>query len=238
VKPHRGQAGSVTKIATEGKDLGIVTAVRAVTGNVDYQGDRIVPGAFGPFISEVKGGERPWPGQAWQHDIDSPPIGKARDMIELAPRDPRLPERIRSQGFGGLLVTSEYNLEMQKGAEVFSAIKKGHLEESSFMFLPGQTTRMRPEQRQTLDHVQDLNTIADIVEFSDVWRGANPLTTTMAYKSPAAQRARRTPTSLELWIAQMAVDAGQIAGAKAAYGSYWRGHVDAAVLDRTRQQYR
>lgn len=189
VQARKGRLYRLAKLAAvdvggiiKSNNVGTVVSIRAVTENVDLQGDRIRSGAFGRFIQACKMGEEHYPVQVLNHQVEPLTVtGKAKEMVELLPGDTRLPEKLLSKGLGGLMVTTQYNLDTQPGYEAWSNVHSGVLEESSFMFWPSVIEFVSQRTGSGLQavepgHLCDIKEIFPIVEFSDVLRAANPLT--------------------------------------------------------------
>ena len=90
------QFAAVTK--TTGA-LGQAEAIVSVTGNVDRQRDKILPGAFAKALA----GKQSVPlvfAHSWS-DV-SQVLGRAQNLTELLPGDSRLPAKFQGAGWGGL----------------------------------------------------------------------------------------------------------------------------------------
>ena len=223
---------------------GVVRAIVSVTGNVDEVGDRIVLGAFAPFLQQARS-TGVWPKVALNHMVGqggAEPIllGRVVTAQELRPGDYQLPESLQTRGLGGLLADLKFDVDVSARArQIFGQVKSGTYDQYSFMFAREQPfgstivedlrgLRVDGVRRLSPDHVQDIKAIRDVYEAGPVVFGANPATVTVGAKNP--RHAQRLPTPLELAISSMAIDAGRAAAEKAwaggigqaVFGSWWR----------------
>lgn len=102
-------------ILTDGDTPGRVTAIVAVTGNIDHDNDRIMPGAFR------------FPGKTavlTEHRWDAASkLGRVIDIDEWQPGDRRLPDDLYAAGYGALVATMQFNLEKAAARDVWSDLK-------------------------------------------------------------------------------------------------------------------
>lgn len=150
--------------------LGIVECFVAGIGNKDSVGDVCLPGAFAGSLKRRK------PRVVWGHNWNEP-IGKVLDIYEVGPNDPRLPNKMKSAGIGGLYARVQFNLKSERGKEAFySVVFFGEEQEWSIGY-------------KTLDAVFDPSQQANLLkevelyEVSPVLHGANQLTGTISIKS-------------------------------------------------------
>lgn len=173
--------------ASESNGVGVVEAIVSVFGNVDSGGDRIVPGAFASSIAKKL------PAAVWAHQWDKP-IAKTTAAVELMPDDQRLPESIRD--LGGLMITAEFPLEIEDSKQAYLKLKNALFDEYSIGY--------RVVREQKVDGVNELQE-AEIMEWSPVMRGMNPLTTTLAIKGERlADHSERILSDLDAWVKRMA----------------------------------
>lgn len=99
----------------EDQPLGTFEAIVSVTGNVDLDGEVIVPGAFTESLA------RRLPKGVWSH-IWHETVGKTLMAEELKPGDSRLPDNFDSE-WGGLLIIGQFNLNTQRGREAWEDVK-------------------------------------------------------------------------------------------------------------------
>lgn len=161
------------------EDLGEVEAYVSVFGNVDSYGDRVIYGAFAESISQKM------PKLVWQHDLQQP-IGKTVHAEEIEAGDPRLPEHLRD--FGALYVKGLFNLNTTGGRDAYEHIKFGSVDEYSFGYEEVETT---PQPDGTKDLLK-----LNIIEWSPVTVGANPLTMTGNVKTMSLEQKLSTAVTL------------------------------------------
>ena len=149
---------------------GIVECFVAGIGNKDSVGDVLIPGAFTKSLTRRK------PRVVWGHNWNDP-IGKVLEIYEVPPSDPRLPNKMKAAGIGGLYARVQFNLGSEKGREAFSNVAFfGHDQEWSIGY-------------KTLDAIFDQGIQANVLkevelyEVSPVLHGANQLTGTISVKS-------------------------------------------------------
>lgn len=147
-------------------DDGIVEAFVSVFGNVDSYGDRVKFGAFKESL------EHKLPKLVWQHDLQNP-IGKTLSAEEIGAGDSRLPDHLKE--YGALYVKGAFNLNTTSGRDAFEHIKFGSVDEYSFGYHEIETTPL-DDGTKSLDKL-------DIIEWSPVTIGANPLTMTANVKA-------------------------------------------------------
>ena len=145
---------------------GTVEAFVSVFGNVDSYGDRVMLGAFADSITAKL------PKMVWQHDITRP-IGKTISAEELPAGDGRLPDSLKE--FGALYVKGVFNLNTTDGKDAYEHIKFGSIDEYSFGYEEVETTPLA-------DGTKELNKV-NIIEWSPVTVGANPMTMTSNVKA-------------------------------------------------------
>lgn len=151
------------------EEQGIVEAIVNTYSIVDYAGDRTIPGCCEKSL------ERKMPTICWMHDWMQT-VGKTIDAADLKPGDERLPEKIRS--LGGLYVKGQFNLKTTRGRDAFYDVLEGVVDEYSIGYYEVKT-------KYAKDGALDLEEI-DLVEWSPVLRGCNPITFTMGAKAHTA----------------------------------------------------
>jgi len=148
---------------------GIVECFVAGIGNKDSVGDICAPGAFNGSLKRRK------PRVVWGHNWNDP-IGKVLEIYEVPPSDPRLPEKMKRAGIGGLYAKVQFNLNSEKGREAFANVQFFGLEQEWSIGY------------KTLDAVFDPSKQANVLkevelyEVSPVLHGANQLTGTISIK--------------------------------------------------------
>lgn len=151
---------------------GIIEAVVSVFSNIDGANERVLPGAFAKSL------KRKLPKGVWMHDWASP-VAKTVEAEELLPGDARLPEEIRH--LGGLYVKGQFNLGTQRGADAFSDLTFGTVDEFSIGYLV-------TEDKKDAKGVRDLVTL-DLYEWSPVLVGCNDATALIGTKNQRAKHA-------------------------------------------------
>lgn len=97
------------------KAQGIVEAFVSGIGNKDSVGDVVISGAFNGSLKRRK------PRVVWGHDWNQP-IGKVLEIYEVSKSDPRLPEKMKKAGIGGLYAKVQFNLNTERGREAFANV--------------------------------------------------------------------------------------------------------------------
>tara|TARA_B100000902_G_scaffold154129_3_gene150613 strand:- start:325 stop:1950 length:1626 start_codon:yes stop_codon:yes gene_type:complete len=151
------------------KAEGIVEAFVSGIGNKDSVGDIVLPGAFKASLHRRK------PRVVWGHDWNQP-IGKVLEMYEVGPADPRLPEKMRKAGIGGLFAKVQFNLNTERGREAFANVAfYGQEQEWSIGYKTITADFNAEKQANMLKEVE-------LYEVSPVLHGANQLTGTISVK--------------------------------------------------------
>lgn len=157
---------------------GIVEAFVAGIGNKDSVGDICASGAFDASLKRRK------PRVVWGHNWNDP-IGKVLEIYEVAPNDPRLPEKMKRAGIGGLYAKVQFNLNSEKGKEAFANVQFFGLEQEWSIGYKTLDAIFDPaKQANVLKEVE-------LYEVSPVLHGANQLTGTISVK--AAKQKLRDP---------------------------------------------
>lgn len=141
---------------------GQVEALVSIFGNVDLQGDRVVPGAFKKSIAEWKASGDPVPvvfshewGDLWSH------IGVVDTLEETA-------KGLRA------VYTLDIN-DNPAAAQTYKLLKRRSLKEHSFAYDVRDERRAKDGANELLD--------LDLIEIGPTLRGANPDTELLAVKS-------------------------------------------------------
>lgn len=164
---------------------GDFTAIVAVFGNVDREGDRIVPGAFADTLAEWRASGDPIP-VIYSHQWDNldAHIGwiDPADARELLPGDPDLPPELAD--LGGLFVSGHLDVADNPTAARAAALMRGRrLKEFSFGFA------VRPGGAAMSGRVQELRSL-DLFEVGPTLVGMNPSTVLVGAKAePVAGKA-------------------------------------------------
>lgn len=150
---------------------GIVEAIVSVTNVVDSVNDVIEPGAYKNTLRKRN------PKGVWSHDTNIP-VAKTLKVEELMPGDERLPEDLRQQGAGALLVKMQFNLNTSRGRDAFHDVQF-FAEEQEWSI--GYSV---PEGKSTTDDKTGVRFIKalELYEYSPVIFGAAPNTRTLSVK--------------------------------------------------------
>jgi HK97 family phage prohead protease len=150
---------------------GIVEAIVSVTNVVDSVNDVIEPGAYKNTLRKRN------PKGVWSHDTNVP-VAKTLKVEELMPNDPRLPEDLRQQNAGALLVKMQFNLNTSRGRDAFYDVQF-FAEEQEWSI--GYSV---PEGKSTTDEKTGIRFIKalELYEYSPVIFGAAPNTRTLSVK--------------------------------------------------------
>lgn len=144
-------------------ETGRFTALVSVFGNVDYQQDKVLPGAFSKSLEKWRTLGKPIP-IIWSHDWGDPfaHIGKA---------DPnRAKETDR-----GLLLEGQIDLHKPFAAQVYDLLKEERVREWSFSYDV-------VDEKMTGDRVNELREL-DLIEAGPTLKGANDQTETIGVKA-------------------------------------------------------
>jgi phage head maturation protease len=178
-KEHKQIDGMITGVD---QDLGVVTAVFAVMGNVDQGNDRIWPGSFTKTFAER--GHKVL--VLDQHDISTveSAIAKTLGLREL-PRAELAPEVLARypEATGGAEIRAQFILDDPKSAAIFKRLKLGLTSEWSFGYDALQfdfSEEQGPDGQKR--NVRNLRQIR-LYEVSPVLFGMNSATTTTDAKA-------------------------------------------------------
>jgi HK97 family phage prohead protease len=150
---------------------GIVEAIVSVTNIVDSVNDVIEPGAYKNTLRKRN------PKGVWSHDTNIP-VAKTIKVEELMPGDERLPEDLRQQDAGALLVKMQFNLNTSRGRDAFYDVQFfGEEQEWSIGYSV-------PEGKSVTDQKTGIRFIKqlELYEYSPVIFGAAPSTRTLSVK--------------------------------------------------------
>ena len=153
----------VVRFKADSGGQGTFTALVAVYGNVDRQGDRIVPGAFDKSIARWREAGDPIP-VIWSHDWANP-------MSYIGAVDP---EHVATAG-RGLEVAGRLDVDDPFAAKVHKLLRERRVTQWSFAYDVF-------DERSASDGANELLEV-DLIETGPTLRGANPATTTVAAKS-------------------------------------------------------
>lgn len=155
---------------------GIVEAIVSVTNIVDSVNDVIEPGAYKNTLRKRN------PKGVWSHDTNIP-VAKTLKVEELMPNDERLPDDLRQQNAGALLVKMQFNLNTSRGRDAFHDVQ---------FFADEQEWSIGysvPEGKATTDEKTGVRFIKqlELYEYSPVLFGAAPSTRTLSVKDDLSE---------------------------------------------------
>jgi phage head maturation protease len=190
-----------TKVLDASK--GIVQALFAVTGNVDRQNDRIVAGAFSKALA-AKSSVPVVYAHKWD-DLDAV-LGKTLNWTELMPGNPELPSDFLGKGMGGVRADVQFEMGVPAGRVAFTHVANKNIRDWSWAF------DVAPEgEKSASDGVREIKAIAEIYEVTLALIGANPATTTMAFKAMVEAETHAQPDDEAELLALLQVGASLLA---------------------------
>jgi len=142
-------------------EKGIIEAYVSIFNNIDFGGDKIIPGAFSDSIS------RKLPKGVWSHNWDQP-IAKTLEARE----DQK-----------GLYIKGQFNLDTQRGKEAYSDLKFGTIDEFSIGFRVQEYSYEKIDD----DEIRVLKKIK-LYEWSPVLAGMNPDTELVSVKEEKEEK--------------------------------------------------
>lgn len=150
---------------------GYFEAVVSVFGNVDLQGDRVMPGAFSKSIDKWKKSGDPIP-IIWSHEWGDP-------FAHIGFADPNLAEEIAQ----GLKLVGHFDVHKPFAKQVYDLVKERRVKEWSFAYDV-------EDERTAQDRANEL-LVLDIIEAGPTLKGANPDTVTLGVKHVLEHAAER-----------------------------------------------
>lgn len=154
-------------------DAGYVEAYVSMFNNVDYGGDRMVPGAFSKTLAEWKDSGDPIPA-IWSHDWDNPDahIGVVEDVTEDEM---------------GLKVRMKVDLDRPFANQVFHLLKNRRVREFSFGYITREAEVVSDEEFGEVREIRDVK----LIEVGPTLVGMNPATQLLEAASLAHRKAGR-----------------------------------------------
>ena len=150
---------------------GIVEAIVSVTNIVDSVNDVIEPGAYKNTLRKRN------PKGVWSHDTNIP-VAKTLKVEELMPGDERLPEDLRSQGAGALMVKMQFNLNTSRGRDAFHDVQFFAEEQEWSIGYSVPEGKSMTDEKTGVRFIKQL----ELYEYSPVIFGAAPNTRTLSVK--------------------------------------------------------
>lgn len=158
------------------EEKGTFEAVVSVFGNVDYQGDRVLPGAFSKSLEKWRKMGDPIP-VIWSHDWADPfaHIGwvSPADAYEVVAED----AKAFAEGIvGGLYVKGQLDIDKPFAKQVYDLLKSRRVKEWSFAY-----DVIADQPSKDIPGATDLQ-VLDVHEVGPTLKGANGATTTLGVK--------------------------------------------------------
>jgi HK97 family phage prohead protease len=126
-------------------------------------------------------------------------LGKTISWKELLPGDPGLPADLLTKGYGGVKAVVQFDQETPAGRIALTNVKNKNITDWSFAF------DIAPEGEKFEDNVRHIKKVSEIFETTVALIGANPATTTMAFKTMVEAEARTEPVKERLVAALSAL---------------------------------
>lgn len=175
---------------------GIFEAIVSVFGNVDYAGDRVLPGAFAKSLERWRESGDPIPVIfAHQWDNLDAHVGEVLEAKELLPGAPEL-EGTSIADLGGLWVKGRLDVDEDFAGRLWKRLETRRIKEFSFAYDV-------IDERRSSDGANDLVEL-DVFEVGPCLKGMNPATELLLAKSLAArilEAKTDDPAELEKMIA-------------------------------------
>jgi HK97 family phage prohead protease len=168
---HKEFSEVQTKVLDDSR--GLCQTMFAITGNVDRQGDRILPGAFGKALS-AKTSVPVVYSHGWA-DI-SQVLGKTTGWTELRPGSLELPPALLSKGLGGVRANVQFELGVPAGQIAWTHVRNKNLTNWSWAF------DIDSDGEKYEGNVREIKGIKEIFEITLCPVGANAEAMTMALR--------------------------------------------------------
>ena len=174
---------SLEAIETKAIDAerGLYSCIFSATKNQDRQDDVIDPGAFSKALT--KSSVPVVYAHVW-NDINQV-LGRTTGWKELLPGSAELPEKLLANGLGGVKAVIQYEMGVPAGRVAATHTKNGNITDWSFAF------DIDDGGEKYEDGVRHIKSIREIYEVTLALIGANPATTTMAFKAMVEAEAER-----------------------------------------------
>lgn len=155
---------------------GIVEAIVSVTNIVDSVNDVIEPGAYKNTLRKRN------PKGVWSHDTNIP-VAKTLKVEELMPGDERLPEDLRQQNAGALMVKMQFNLNTSRGRDAFHDVQFFAEEQEWSIGYSVPEGKSATDEKTGVRFIKQL----ELYEYSPVIFGAAPSTRTLSVKDEVGE---------------------------------------------------
>lgn len=171
---------------------GLVECVFSVTGVVDRQNDKILPGAFRKALAAKRSVPVVY-AHSWT-DINAV-LGKTVGWAELMPGDSRLGPRLQSKGYGGVKAVVQFDQETPSGRLALTHVANGNLKDWSFAFDSNKSL-----ERYDETGVREIPEIPEIYEVTVALVGANQEAMTLALQKTMAIQSAQTGPEREAYL--------------------------------------
>ena len=170
MRQHKAFRLAEFKAAADGEVAGTFEALVSVFGNVDLEGDRVVPGAFTKSLDNWRASGDPIP-VVWNHAWDNPDahIGFVDPADAMETPD-------------GLLVSGQLDVGKPFAGQVYDLLKSRRVKEFSFSF------DIAKSQAKAGNGANELIEL-DLIELGPTLKGMNPATELLAVKAGARNAA-------------------------------------------------
>lgn len=169
-------------------------AIVSVFGNVDAQGDRVLPGAFETSLAAWRAKGSPIP-VIWSHDWGNP-------NAHIGGADANLVEEVDR----GLKVKGQIDLDNPFASQVHKLMKGRRVTQFSFAYDIVKEKRAKDGANELVE--------LDIIEVGPTLRGANPDTELLAVKSDLEAAAAKCDNYVERDLIQVECDCADPCGYK------------------------
>ena len=172
----------------DGDEPGRFEGYASVFGVVDSYGTVFDPGAFKKTVKERKG----WLPIVWMHD-PSEPIGRAE---------------VKEDG-KGLWIEGQLDLDVQRGAEVYSGMKKGYITEMSHSFRAIKEKKVEAEDKSQIPHYLEVQSFEISPVTANFASNEAATITDVRTEDEAPKRAVRVPAGMEFEAGRLSALLGE-----------------------------
>lgn len=160
--------------ALDGAPEGTFEAIVSVFGNVDYSGERVMPGFFAKSLDQWRASGDPIP-VIFSHQWDNldAHVGVVLEARELLAGDPMLPPDLI--GNGGLYIKGQLDIAEPFAGRLWQKMTARAIREFSFAY---DVTKARPGAGGALDLLE-----GDLIEVGPTLKGMNPATELIGAKA-------------------------------------------------------
>jgi HK97 family phage prohead protease len=197
---HKEFSAVQTKVLDDSR--GLCQTMFAITGSVDRQGDRIMPGAFSKALA-AKSSVPVVYSHGWT-DI-SQVLGKTTGWTELRPGSSELPPTLLSKGLGGVRANVQFELGVPAGQIAWTHVRNKNLTNWSWAF------DIDSDGEKYSGNVREIKGIREIFEITLCPVGANADAMTLALQKAMGMQTANAASDAEQWARIKSYIAGQVA---------------------------